>query len=98
MKLASIGPAKVRKDCIARLCRVRGKTQALLATVTPCVDDACRMVFTNRNLLALNYDCFPGGIFNSSLVQHAGAVWGIARCEKSVEALLDAEMLALREM
>ena len=44
------------------------------------------MVFEKRNRLALAYDRFPGGIINPSLVEHADAVWGIARCEKYDQA------------
>lgn len=39
------------------------------------------MVFKNRNRLTLDYDRFPGGIFNPSLVEYNGDLWGIARCE-----------------
>jgi predicted GH43/DUF377 family glycosyl hydrolase len=49
------------------------------------------MVFENRNRLALAYDRFPGGIINPSLVEHAGAVWGIARCEKYDQAERNAD-------
>ena len=51
------------------------------------------MVFANRNQLALDYPRFPGGIFNPSLVQHAGAVWGIARCEPHDQAARNADKL-----
>jgi len=43
--------------------------------------DAPPMVFDKRQRLALDYDRFPGGIFNPALTEHAGAVWGLARCE-----------------
>ena len=49
------------------------------------------MVFTNRNRLDLDYDRFPGGIINPSLVQYAGAVWGIARCEPHDQAERNAD-------
>ena len=49
------------------------------------------MVFENRNRLSLAYDRFPGGIFNPSLVEHAGTVWGIARCEKYDQAERNAD-------
>ena len=49
------------------------------------------MVFENRNQLVLDYDRFSGGIFNPSLAQHAGAVWGIARCEPHDQAARNAD-------
>lgn len=44
------------------------------------------MVFKNRNRLKLDYNRFPGGIFNPSLVKHSGTLWGIARCEQYNQA------------
>jgi len=44
------------------------------------------MAFNNRNRLNLDYDRFQGGIFNPSLVQHGGILWGIARCEQHNQA------------
>ena len=44
------------------------------------------MVFKNHNRLELDYDRFPGGIFNPSLVQHDGILWGMARCEQHNQA------------
>tara|TARA_B100000959_G_scaffold268348_1_gene312969 strand:+ start:551 stop:1489 length:939 start_codon:yes stop_codon:yes gene_type:complete len=49
------------------------------------------MVFEKHNRLALAYDRFPGGIINPSLVEHAGEVWGIARCEKYDQAERNAD-------
>ena len=50
-----------------------------------------RMVFTNRQRLALDYDRFSGGIFNPSLAIHAGAMWGLARCEPHDQAERNAD-------
>ena len=44
------------------------------------------MVFKNRNRLTLDYNRFPGGIFNPSLVKHASTLRGIARCEQYSQA------------
>lgn len=49
------------------------------------------MVFTNRQRLTLDYDRFGGGIFNPSLAAHAGAVWGLARCEPHNQAERNAD-------
>ena len=49
------------------------------------------MVFKNRQRLSLDYDRFPGGIFNPSLAQHAGAVWGLARCKPHDQAERNAD-------
>ena len=51
------------------------------------------MVFANRNQLNLDYARFPGGIFNPSLTQPAGAVWGMARCEPLDQASRKADKL-----
>ena len=47
---------------------------------------AVRMVFKDRNRLTLDYNRFPGGIFNPSLVKHTNGLWGIARCEQYNQA------------
>ena len=44
------------------------------------------MLFNDRRRLNLDYDRFPGGIFNSSLVQYDRILWGIARCEQYNQA------------
>ena len=44
------------------------------------------MLFKNRNRLAFDYNRFPGGIFNPSLVKHTDVLWGIARCEQYNQA------------
>ena len=44
------------------------------------------MLFNDRKRLNLDYDRFPGGIFNSSLVQYDRILWGIARCEQYNQA------------
>lgn len=49
------------------------------------------MVFQNRHRLNLDYDRFPGGIFNPALAHHAGAVWGLARCEPHDQAERNAD-------
>lgn len=49
------------------------------------------MVFAHRKRLVLEYDRFGGGIFNPSLIAHAGAVWGIARCESHDQAARNAD-------
>ena len=54
-------------------------------------DDAPPMVFPNRKRLALDYNRFGGGIFNPSLIQHEGTMWGIARCEPHDQAARNAD-------
>lgn len=49
------------------------------------------MIAYDRQRLGLDYDRFPGGIFNPSLAQHADAVWGIARCEPHDQAARNAD-------
>ena len=44
-----------------------------------------RMVFTNRQRLALDYDRFSGGIFNPSLAIHAGAMLDLPAANRTIK-------------
>ena len=49
------------------------------------------MAFNNRNRLNLDYVRFPGGIFNPSLIEYTGDLWGMARCEPYDQAERNAD-------